>query len=292
MYAGRVVEQGTLDEIFYDPQHPYTWGLLGSLTRIDRPRPTGCRRSAVRPVAARTAAGLRLPAALPARVRQLHRAAGLEARLADGPATSIAAGSTERKARAAPGRGQDRPRGPRMSGEALLEVTDLVKHFPVKRGLLIDRTVDHVRAVDGVSLTSARARRSAWWASRAAGKSTLCRTILHLIEPTSGSIRFEGREIAGLSRRRDAAVAARDADGLPGPLRLAQPAQAGRADRRRPAEAAGSRLGSRAAPPGLRAARAGRPRRRALQPLPARVLRRTATADRDRAGAGACSPSW
>ncbi|HEU5142947.1 MAG TPA: ABC transporter ATP-binding protein [Solirubrobacterales bacterium] len=39
MYAGRVVEQGTLDEVFYDPQHPYTWGLLGSLTRIDRPRP-------------------------------------------------------------------------------------------------------------------------------------------------------------------------------------------------------------------------------------------------------------
>ncbi len=39
MYAGRVVEQGTLEEIFYDPQHPYTWGLLGSLTRIDRPRP-------------------------------------------------------------------------------------------------------------------------------------------------------------------------------------------------------------------------------------------------------------
>jgi peptide/nickel transport system ATP-binding protein len=35
MYAGRVVEQGTLDEIFYDPQHPYTWGLLGSITRID-----------------------------------------------------------------------------------------------------------------------------------------------------------------------------------------------------------------------------------------------------------------
>jgi peptide/nickel transport system ATP-binding protein/oligopeptide transport system ATP-binding protein len=39
MYAGRVVEEGGLDEIFYDPQHPYTWGLLGSLTRLDRPRP-------------------------------------------------------------------------------------------------------------------------------------------------------------------------------------------------------------------------------------------------------------
>jgi peptide/nickel transport system ATP-binding protein/oligopeptide transport system ATP-binding protein len=39
MYAGRVVEQGTLDEVFYDPQHPYTWGLLGSITRMDRDPP-------------------------------------------------------------------------------------------------------------------------------------------------------------------------------------------------------------------------------------------------------------
>ena len=39
MYAGRIVEQGTTDEIFYNPQHPYTWGLLGSITRVDRPRP-------------------------------------------------------------------------------------------------------------------------------------------------------------------------------------------------------------------------------------------------------------
>ncbi|MGI9019257.1 MAG: ABC transporter ATP-binding protein [Solirubrobacterales bacterium] len=38
MYGGRVVESGTLDQIFYDPQHPYTWGLLGSIARLDRPR--------------------------------------------------------------------------------------------------------------------------------------------------------------------------------------------------------------------------------------------------------------
>jgi oligopeptide/dipeptide ABC transporter ATP-binding protein len=38
MYAGQIVEDATLDEIFYDPQHPYTWGLLGSLTRLDLPR--------------------------------------------------------------------------------------------------------------------------------------------------------------------------------------------------------------------------------------------------------------
>jgi peptide/nickel transport system ATP-binding protein/oligopeptide transport system ATP-binding protein len=39
MYAGQIVEEGTLDEIFYDPQHPYTWGLMGSLTRLDQPAP-------------------------------------------------------------------------------------------------------------------------------------------------------------------------------------------------------------------------------------------------------------
>jgi peptide/nickel transport system ATP-binding protein len=38
MYGGRIVEEGTVDQIFYDPQHPYTWGLLGSIARPDRPR--------------------------------------------------------------------------------------------------------------------------------------------------------------------------------------------------------------------------------------------------------------
>ena len=39
MYAGRVVERGSKRDIFYDPQHPYTWGLLGSIPRLDRPKP-------------------------------------------------------------------------------------------------------------------------------------------------------------------------------------------------------------------------------------------------------------
>jgi oligopeptide transport system ATP-binding protein len=86
--------------------------------------------------------------------------------------------------------------------EALLEVTDLVKHFPVKEGLLIDREVDRVRAVDGVSLSVARGETLGLVGESGCGKSTLCRTVLQLLEPTSGSVRFEGREIAGLSRRR------------------------------------------------------------------------------------------
>jgi peptide/nickel transport system ATP-binding protein/oligopeptide transport system ATP-binding protein len=39
MYAGRVVERGSTRDLFYDPQHPYAWGLLGSIPRLDRPRP-------------------------------------------------------------------------------------------------------------------------------------------------------------------------------------------------------------------------------------------------------------
>jgi oligopeptide transport system ATP-binding protein len=85
--------------------------------------------------------------------------------------------------------------------ESLLEVNGLVKHFPVKRGLLISREVDRVRAVDGVSFSVAPGETLGLVGESGSGKSTLCRAVLQLTEPTSGSVRFEGREIAGLSRR-------------------------------------------------------------------------------------------
>jgi oligopeptide/dipeptide ABC transporter ATP-binding protein len=86
MYAGKVVEQGTLDEIFYDPQHPYTWGLLGSLTRIDRPRPQRLPQIAGQPPSL-----LDLPQGCPFRPRCPHEFSkctqypGLEARLPEAP---------------------------------------------------------------------------------------------------------------------------------------------------------------------------------------------------------------
>ncbi len=87
-------------------------------------------------------------------------------------------------------------------GEApLLEVADLVKHFPVKRGLLIDRQVGTVRAVDGVSFRVERGETLGLVGESGSGKSTLSRAVLQLLEPSAGSVRFEGREIAGLSRR-------------------------------------------------------------------------------------------
>jgi oligopeptide transport system ATP-binding protein len=86
-------------------------------------------------------------------------------------------------------------------GAPLLEVTDLVKHFPVKRGILIDREVDQVRAVDGISFKVQRGETLGLVGESGSGKSTACRAVLQLVKPTSGSVKFEGREIAGLGRR-------------------------------------------------------------------------------------------
>jgi oligopeptide transport system ATP-binding protein len=88
-----------------------------------------------------------------------------------------------------------------MADENLLEVTDLVKHFPIKRGIVIDREVDQVRAVDGISFSIERGTTLGLVGESGSGKSTACRAVLQLIKPTSGSVKFEGREIAGLGRR-------------------------------------------------------------------------------------------
>jgi peptide/nickel transport system ATP-binding protein len=130
MHEGKIVERGSLDEIFYAPKDPYTRKLLDAVVRLDQ-----------------------APPLRPARE------------------------------------------------EPLLEVTDLVKHFPLKRGLLIEREVDRVRAVDGVSFSVAKGETLGLVGESGSGKSTLSRTVLQLLAPTSGSVRFEGREIAGLSRR-------------------------------------------------------------------------------------------
>ena len=82
----------------------------------------------------------------------------------------------------------------------LLEVTDLKKHFPIRRGILA-RAVGQVYAVDGVSLSLNRGETLGLVGESGCGKSTVGKTILRLIEPTAGTIRLEGREITGLSRR-------------------------------------------------------------------------------------------
>ncbi len=84
----------------------------------------------------------------------------------------------------------------------LVEVTNLVKHFPIKSGILFDRQVGAVRAVDDVSFTIGEGETLGLVGESGCGKSTLARTVIRLLEPTSGSIRFRGVEMGQLSKRR------------------------------------------------------------------------------------------
>jgi oligopeptide transport system ATP-binding protein len=88
-----------------------------------------------------------------------------------------------------------------MTDAPLLQVTDLVKHFPIKSGVVIDREVARVRAVDGVSLTLRAGETLGLVGESGCGKSTLSRAILQLTAPTSGSVRFDGQELVGRSAR-------------------------------------------------------------------------------------------
>ncbi|MFC1514272.1 ABC transporter ATP-binding protein [Candidatus Omnitrophota bacterium] len=79
----------------------------------------------------------------------------------------------------------------------MLEVKDLKKYFPVKRGLL-QNTVSYVKAVDGVSLQVAEGKTLGLVGESGCGKTTLARSIIRLIEPDSGQIIFDHKEIRGL----------------------------------------------------------------------------------------------
>ena len=82
--------------------------------------------------------------------------------------------------------------------DVLLEVNDLKVHFPIKRGVLIDKTIGYVYAVDGVSLAVRRGETYGLVGESGCGKTTLGRGILRLIEPTGGSVMFDGENIAAL----------------------------------------------------------------------------------------------
>jgi peptide/nickel transport system ATP-binding protein/oligopeptide transport system ATP-binding protein len=81
----------------------------------------------------------------------------------------------------------------------LLEVTDLVKHYPLRSGLLRRRS-GTVHAVDGVSFSLAAGETLGLVGESGCGKSTVARSVLRLVEPTSGQIRIDGREITHLSK--------------------------------------------------------------------------------------------
>ena len=92
---------------------------------------------------------------------------------------------------------QETPVIPMGEGEPLLVVRDLQKYFPVKRGIL-SRVVAQVKAVDGISFGVSKGETVGLVGESGSGKTTVGRCILRLIEPTAGSVEFDGSDVLAL----------------------------------------------------------------------------------------------
>ena len=92
------------------------------------------------------------------------------------------------------------PAGGAPAGEMLLQARDVQMHFPVTRGIILQRKIGAVKAVDGVSFDVGRGETLGVVGESGCGKSTLGRVLTRLLEPTGGSVQFDGRDISHLSR--------------------------------------------------------------------------------------------
>jgi peptide/nickel transport system ATP-binding protein len=212
MYAGQIVEQRAAWDIFVRPRHPYTEALLHSIPQltprgerlhaipgmVPRPDqfPVGCRFaprcsyaldtciSASVPIRA-TAGSTRVGPAPVALARCVRQDDLILAGPPADPASESAAGTVS----------DTTP--PLEPGATVLDVTGLVKDFPLRSGVL-RRINGRVRAVDEVSLRITAGRTLGLVGESGSGKSTLARLVLRLIDPTSGTIVVDGKNITSL----------------------------------------------------------------------------------------------
>ena len=213
MYAGRLAEIGPVDPVFARPTHPYTAGLLASIPRLD-----SAANRRLTPIHGTTPSMLAPPPGCAFAPRCdwstdacTDEVPGLNAVGAHGQ-SSACIRAEEFQARAEPAAAVeiqleplDRafPRHPQYTpaDTAILQVRELFKNFPIRAKGLRRKVAGTVQAVNGVSLHIDKGETLGLVGESGSGKSTLARCILRLTEPTSGSVMFDGAELASLDRR-------------------------------------------------------------------------------------------
>ncbi len=205
MYAGRIVEEGSLKQILGNPAHPYSVKLLDSLPSAQK------RGQVLQTIEGRVPPATHFPAGCRFEPR-CHKAMGV-CRQIDPSLYSIENGHRAacllydearmgRRVSTAETRDPSLPGArERGGGEAspLITVRGLRLWFPIRRGLF-KKTVGHVRAVDGVDIDMKRGRTSALVGESGCGKTTFGKALLQLLHPTAGTVDCGGVELTKLSR--------------------------------------------------------------------------------------------
>lgn len=213
MYAGRIVEHASVDEVFYHSRHPYTIGLLGSL-----PRPDLDKDEPLTPVEGNPPSLLNLPPGCPFAPRcpmvvdacrtaepellatdQEHHTAACIRReeLVDKAYNEVYPRLGERKNRfKAVLSNHDRD-----AIEDVLAVDGLVKTFPLMKGSVFKRRVGTVHAVDGVSFRIKKGETLGLVGESGCGKTTTIMSILELAKPEAGTVVVLGKDAARMNGR-------------------------------------------------------------------------------------------
>ncbi|MFE3453523.1 dipeptide ABC transporter ATP-binding protein [Nonomuraea sp. NPDC059194] len=215
MYAGRAVEVGTVDDVYYRTRMPYTMGLLASVPRLD----TGGRQPMV-PIEGQPPSAAALPPGCPFQPRCPHAVeACADAEPALEPvgepghlAACIRARELATPAAPAPAAPPPAPTsapasvGPRGGGEVVLEVDGLVRHYPLLKGAVFRRRIGTVHAVDGITFDLREGETLALVGESGSGKTTALMQILELTRPQQGRIVVLGRDVAAIGARERAAM--------------------------------------------------------------------------------------
>ncbi|MFY9311207.1 MAG: ABC transporter ATP-binding protein [Bacteroidia bacterium] len=171
MYKGKIVEQGSVLDIFTKPQHPYTKGLLACRPPLDR--------------------RLRWLPTVSYFMKTEASGEMIESRQSVAEVTGKLIVSTEERLEA----------HKKLYAQApILQLKNVQTYFPVKKGIL-GKVTDYVKAVDDVSFDVYPGETLGLVGESGCGKTTLGRTILRLIPPTGGDIIFDGKNISSLSEK-------------------------------------------------------------------------------------------